>query len=55
MTLNDVSTRLESISTEICIVVIAVVSAWTLALDSKDVLLAAVSGLVGYLSGKKGV
>jgi hypothetical protein len=47
---QEILSRLSSMSTEIAVVVIAVVSAFILGSESKDILLAAIAGLVGYLS-----
>jgi hypothetical protein len=51
MMMDDLACRLESVSTEIAVVVIAVVAAVVLGAESKDILLSAISGLVGFLSG----
>jgi hypothetical protein len=50
--MNEVMCRLESVSTEIAVVVICIIGAVVLKIESKDLLMTALGGLLGYLTRK---
>ena len=50
--MNDILCRLEAVSTEICLVLVALIGAVALGAESKDLLIAIGGGLTGYLTRK---
>lgn len=48
--MSDLLCRIEAVSTEIAVLVVCCLGAWTLGTESRDLLIAALGGLLGYLT-----